>query len=70
MSLSVTSAARLRPGSVADQVNALGRFDAVIHKAGVGYRESRKIATADGHSHLLAINVLAPVPAHGAYRAP
>jgi len=46
--------------SVADQVNALGRFDAVIHNAGVGYRESRKVTTVDGHAHLLAINVLAP----------
>jgi len=45
--------------SVADQVNALGRFDAVIHNAGVGYRESRKVTTVDGHAHLLAI--LGPV---------
>ena len=27
--------------TVADQVNKLGRFDAVIHNAGVGYREGR-----------------------------
>jgi len=46
--------------SVAAQANALGRFDAVIHNAGVGYRESRKIVTIDGHAHVLAINVLAP----------
>ncbi len=46
--------------SVADQVNALGRFDAVIHNAGIGYREPRKIITADGHAHVLAVNVLAP----------
>jgi len=45
--------------SVAEQVNALGRHDAVIHNAGVGYREGR-IATPDGLSHLFAINVLAP----------
>jgi NAD(P)-dependent dehydrogenase (short-subunit alcohol dehydrogenase family) len=45
---------------VAEQVNALGRHDAVIHNAGVGYREPRRIATADGLSHLFAINVLAP----------
>jgi NAD(P)-dependent dehydrogenase (short-subunit alcohol dehydrogenase family) len=44
----------------AEQVNALGRYDAVIHNAGVGYRESRRIATADGLSHLFAVNVLAP----------
>jgi NAD(P)-dependent dehydrogenase (short-subunit alcohol dehydrogenase family) len=54
----LSSAAETR--SVAGQVNALGRFDAVIHNAGVGYRESRKISTVDGHSHVLAINVLAP----------
>ena len=46
--------------SVADQVNALGRFDAVIHNAGVGYRENRKVTTGDGHAYVLAVNVLAP----------
>jgi NAD(P)-dependent dehydrogenase (short-subunit alcohol dehydrogenase family) len=45
---------------VADQVNALGRFDAVIHNAGFGYREPRRIETTDGLSQLLAVNVLAP----------
>jgi NAD(P)-dependent dehydrogenase (short-subunit alcohol dehydrogenase family) len=54
----LSSAAETR--SVASQAGALGRFDAVIHNAGVGYREPRKLTTADGHSHLLAINVLAP----------
>ena len=46
--------------SIAEQVNAIGHFDAVIHNAGIGYREPRKITTVDGHAHLLAINVLAP----------
>src|SRR4051812_49993781 len=32
---------------VAGQVNALGRFDAVIHNAAVGYREAHRL-TADG----------------------
>jgi NAD(P)-dependent dehydrogenase (short-subunit alcohol dehydrogenase family) len=45
---------------VAEQVNALGHHDAVIHNAGVGYREPRRIQTADGLSHVFAINVLAP----------
>jgi NAD(P)-dependent dehydrogenase (short-subunit alcohol dehydrogenase family) len=45
--------------AVADQVNALGAFDAVIHNAGVGYREPR-IETEDGIPHLFAINTLAP----------
>jgi NAD(P)-dependent dehydrogenase (short-subunit alcohol dehydrogenase family) len=46
--------------AVAEQVNALGRHDAVIHNAGVGYREPRRIQTADGLSHVFAVNVLAP----------
>lgn len=46
--------------AVADQVNRLGRFDAVIHNAGVGYREPRRLATTDGLPHVFAVNVLAP----------
>jgi NAD(P)-dependent dehydrogenase (short-subunit alcohol dehydrogenase family) len=45
---------------VADQANVLGRYDAVIHNAGVGYREPSRIETIDGLSHVFAINVLAP----------
>ena len=45
---------------VAEQANALGRYDAVIHNAGVGYREPRRVETLDGLSHVFAINVLAP----------
>jgi NAD(P)-dependent dehydrogenase (short-subunit alcohol dehydrogenase family) len=45
---------------VAEQANATGRFDAVIHNAGIGYREPRRIETADGLSHLFSVNVLAP----------
>jgi len=44
---------------VADEANKLGRFDAIIHNAGVGYREAR-INTADGLPHVFAVNVLAP----------
>ena len=44
---------------VADQVNELGKHDAVIHNAGVGYREPR-LETVDGIEHIFAINVLAP----------
>jgi NAD(P)-dependent dehydrogenase (short-subunit alcohol dehydrogenase family) len=44
---------------LADSVNAEGRFDAVIHNAGVGYRE-RRAETEDGLEHVFAINVLAP----------
>lgn len=46
--------------SVADQVNALGSFDAVIHNAGVGYREPRRIAAEDDLPHVFAVNTLAP----------
>lgn len=45
--------------SVAEQANKLGRFDAVIHNAGVGYRETR-VDTEDGLPHVFAINALAP----------
>jgi len=46
--------------SVADRVNRLGRFDAVIHNAGVGYREGRPLETGHGIPHVFATNVLAP----------
>jgi NAD(P)-dependent dehydrogenase (short-subunit alcohol dehydrogenase family) len=45
---------------VAAQVNARGIFDAIIHNAGVGYREPRRIATEDGLPHVFAVNTLAP----------
>jgi NAD(P)-dependent dehydrogenase (short-subunit alcohol dehydrogenase family) len=45
---------------VAEQANLLGRFDAVIHNVGVGYREPRRLETPDGLSHVFAINVMAP----------
>ncbi len=45
---------------LAEQVNDLGPFDAVIHNAGVGDKERRRIETADGLSHVFAINSLAP----------
>jgi NAD(P)-dependent dehydrogenase (short-subunit alcohol dehydrogenase family) len=45
---------------VAQQANALGRYDAVIHNAGVGYREPRRVETVDGLSRVFAVNVVAP----------
>ena len=45
---------------VADQVNRPGSFDAIIHNAAVGYRESRRIASKDGLPHVFAVNTLAP----------
>jgi NAD(P)-dependent dehydrogenase (short-subunit alcohol dehydrogenase family) len=46
--------------SVAAQANAAGRFDAVIHNAGIGYQEPRRVETVDGLSQLFTVNVLAP----------
>ncbi|MDN7425392.1 SDR family NAD(P)-dependent oxidoreductase [Burkholderia sp. AU45388] len=43
--------------NVAEQVNALGHFDAVIHNAAVGYREGHRV-TSDGLPHVFAINTL------------
>lgn len=43
--------------NVAAEVNALGRFDAVIHNAAVGYREAYRL-TEDGLPHVFAINTL------------
>jgi NAD(P)-dependent dehydrogenase (short-subunit alcohol dehydrogenase family) len=45
---------------VAEQANRAARFDAVIHNVGIGYREPRRVETADGLSQLWAVNVLAP----------
>jgi NAD(P)-dependent dehydrogenase (short-subunit alcohol dehydrogenase family) len=45
---------------MADQANEIGRFDVVIHNAGIGYEEPRRMETADGFCHVFAINVLAP----------
>jgi NAD(P)-dependent dehydrogenase (short-subunit alcohol dehydrogenase family) len=54
----VSGIAQMR--QVAEQVNALGRYDAVIHNAGIGYREPRRVETVDGLEHVFAVNVLAP----------
>src|SRR5215831_7005780 len=43
---------------VAAQVNTVGRCDAVIHNAAVGYRERHRV-TSDGVPHVFAINTLA-----------
>jgi NAD(P)-dependent dehydrogenase (short-subunit alcohol dehydrogenase family) len=44
---------------LADQINAIGRMDAVIHNAGI-YADSRRFPTPEGHARTLAVNVLAP----------
>ena len=53
--LSTTAGAR----ALADEVNKLGRFDAVIHNAGIGYREGR-VERESGIPSVFAVNVLAP----------
>jgi NAD(P)-dependent dehydrogenase (short-subunit alcohol dehydrogenase family) len=45
---------------VARQANESGAFDAVIHNAGVGHRESRRVETVDGLPRVLAVNTIAP----------
>ncbi len=44
---------------VAEQVNAIGKMDAVIHNAGI-YRVASRSSTAEGHATTLAVNTLAP----------
>jgi NAD(P)-dependent dehydrogenase (short-subunit alcohol dehydrogenase family) len=44
---------------VADQVNAIGGIDTVIHNAAI-YVDPRRVATPEGHARTLAVNVLAP----------
>ena len=44
---------------VADQVNAIGKMDAVIHNAGV-YRVPSRRTTREGHANTLAVNALSP----------
>jgi NAD(P)-dependent dehydrogenase (short-subunit alcohol dehydrogenase family) len=44
---------------LADQVNALGRMDVVVHNAGV-YGDARRTPGPDGHPRTLAVNTLAP----------
>ncbi|MDN3353786.1 SDR family NAD(P)-dependent oxidoreductase [Actinomadura sp. DC4] len=46
--------------AVAEQANDEGRYDAVIHNAGVGYHKPRRVETADGLEQHFAVNVLAP----------
>ena len=44
---------------VAEQVNAIGPMDAVIHNAAV-YVDRERVATPEGHARTLAVDVLAP----------
>lgn len=53
----LSSAAETR--AIAEQVNRIGRMDAVIHNAGV-YRVPTRGNTPEGHATILAVNTLAP----------
>jgi len=44
---------------VAEQVNAQGKFDAVIHNAAIGYQEGHRL-TPNGLPQVFAVNVLSP----------
>ncbi len=44
---------------LAEQVNAMGRMDAVIHNAGISSTKDRS-PTPEGHASILAVNTLAP----------
>jgi NAD(P)-dependent dehydrogenase (short-subunit alcohol dehydrogenase family) len=44
---------------IAEQVNAIGRMNAVIHNAGI-YRAPSRGSTPEGHADILAVNTLAP----------
>ena len=54
----VSSLAAMR--SLAEQANATGAYDAVIHNVGIGYQEPRRVETEDGLERQFAINVLSP----------
>ena len=45
--------------AIAEQVNKIGRMDAVIHNAGI-YQERSRGSTPEGHAKILAVNTLAP----------
>ncbi len=53
----LASAAETR--AIAEQVNGIGRMDAVIHNAGIFLEPSRG-GTAEGHAKVLAVNTLGP----------
>ena len=46
--------------NLASEINMLGRFDAIIHNAGIGYREAVRGNTVDGLPLVFAVNSLAP----------
>jgi NAD(P)-dependent dehydrogenase (short-subunit alcohol dehydrogenase family) len=55
--------------SLADQVNQLGRMDAIIHNAGV-YGDTQRTLGPEGHPRVLAVNTLAPYLLTGLIETP
>ena len=55
--------------SLADQVNQLGRMDAVIHNAGV-YGDTGRHPSPEGHPRVLTVNTLAPYLLTGLIQRP
>jgi NAD(P)-dependent dehydrogenase (short-subunit alcohol dehydrogenase family) len=45
--------------SVAEQANRIGRHDAIIHNAGIGFHRPVRETSEDGHELTFAVNVLA-----------
>src|SRR5438067_8507084 len=50
-----------RAKTAADEANKLGPFDAIIHNAGIGYRQTQRVETEPGVPDIFAVNVLAPL---------
>jgi hypothetical protein len=63
----LASAAQTR--SLAEQVNKLGRMDAVIHNAGI-FREPARGNTPEGHAKVLAVQRARALHAHRAHQRP
>jgi len=55
--------------ALAEQVNKIGRMDAVIHNAGI-YLEPSRGKTPEGHAKTLAVNILAPYMLTGLIERP
>ena len=62
-------ASALQTRSIAAQVNAIGRMDAVIHNAGISSTKGRS-PTPEGHATILAVNTLAPYMLTGLIERP
>jgi NAD(P)-dependent dehydrogenase (short-subunit alcohol dehydrogenase family) len=57
----IADASRLKDlQRMVEQLNRIGRFDAVIHNVGIGYREPRRVLTEDWLPEVFATNVIAP----------